>query len=128
MNFDPVITKMLESYTDNVPKIDKIREVLQQTALLGLARHQFFEHAVFYGGTALRILYGLDRYSEDLDFSLIKADPNFDFSPFIEGMHQELRAMGFELDVAIRKSRNGDLVRIFESKYTRSFIIYQGSS
>lgn len=94
---------MLDSYTDKTPQIDKIREILQQTALLGLSRHQFFEHAVFYGGTALRILYGLDRYSEDLDFSLIKPNPDFNFTPFLEGMHRELGAMGFELDVAVHK-------------------------
>ncbi len=94
---------MLENYPDNMPTIDKIREILQQAALLGLSRHQFFEHAVFYGGTALRILYGLDRYSEDLDFSLIRPNPEFDFTPFIEGMNQELKALGFELDVQIRK-------------------------
>jgi hypothetical protein len=86
-----------------MPQIDKLREVLQQTALLGLARHQFFQHAAFYGGTALRILYGLDRYSEDLDFSLLKPNPDFNFTPFLYGMHQELMSMGFELDVDFRK-------------------------
>ena len=103
MSFDLSIKQMLESYTDQTPQIDKLREILQQTALLGLARHQFFEHAVFYGGTALRILYGLDRYSEDLDFSLLKADPNFNFTPYIEGMHRELESMGFQLDVQMRE-------------------------
>lgn len=102
MNFDLSIQKMLESYPDNVPQVDKLREVLQQTALLGLARHHFFEHAIFYGGTALRILYGLDRYSEDLDFSLIKPNSDFNFAPFLEGMHRELEAMGFNLDVTVR--------------------------
>lgn len=103
MNFNPNIQKMLEGYKDNLPMVDKIREILQQTALLGLARHQFFEHAVFYGGTALRILYGLDRYSEDLDFSLIKPNSQFDFKPFLEGMHTELQAMGFTFDVSVGK-------------------------
>ena len=105
MNFDSSIKKMLESYTDQVPEIDKLREILQQTALLGLTRHHFFEHAVFYGGTALRILYGLDRYSEDLDFSLIKPDPDFNFAPFLKGMHRELEAMGFQLDVTVREKK-----------------------
>lgn len=103
MNFDSSIKQMLNSYPDNMPQVDKLREILQQTALLGLARHQFFQHAVFYGGTALRILYGLDRYSEDLDFSLLKPDPDFDFTPFLHGMQQELLAMGFELDVDLRE-------------------------
>ncbi len=103
MNFDSNIKQMLNSYPDTMPQIDKLREVLQQTALLGLARHHFFQHAVFYGGTALRILYGLDRYSEDLDFSLLKPDSDFDFSPFLHGMNQELKAMGFEVDIDLRK-------------------------
>lgn len=103
MNFDSSIKQMLQNYKDDVPEIDKLREILQQTALLGLARHHFFEHAVFYGGTALRILYGLDRYSEDLDFSLIKPSAEFNFAPFLEGMNQELKGMGFELDVKTRE-------------------------
>lgn len=107
MNFDSSIKQMLNSYPDAMPQIDKLREILQQTALLGLARHQFFQHAVFYGGPALRILYGLDRYSEDLDFSLLKPDPDFNFTPFLHGMHQELMAMGFELDIQLRK-KNAD--------------------
>jgi predicted nucleotidyltransferase component of viral defense system len=77
----------------------KIREVLQQTALLGLERCGFFEKAAFYGGTALRILYGLDRFSEDLDFTLLKPDPSFDFIPFLEGMKKELSSVGFHMEV-----------------------------
>lgn len=107
MNVDDSIQQMIKSFPDQMPEIDKLREVLQQTALLGLARHQFFEHAVFYEGTALRILHGLDRYSEDLDFSLIRSDPEFDFSPFLHGMNRELQAMGFDLDVSVRK-KNAD--------------------
>jgi predicted nucleotidyltransferase component of viral defense system len=103
MSFDDSIKKMLSVYADNVSQIDKLREVLQQTALLGLARHQFFEHAAFYGGTALRILYGLDRYSEDLDFTLLMPNPDFNFAPFLDGMHQEIKSMGFELEVIERK-------------------------
>lgn len=103
MSFDSSIKRMLDSNSDKMSQVEKLREILQQTALLGLVRHHFFEHAVFYGGTALRILYGLDRYSEDLDFSLIKPKPDFNFNPFLEGMHRELEAMGFQLDVAVRQ-------------------------
>src|ERR1700678_521101 len=83
----------------------KIREILQQTALLGLERNGFFEKAAFYGGTALRILYGLDRFSEDMDFTLLKPDPNFDFEPFLEGMRKELYSFGFNMDVS-KKAKN----------------------
>lgn len=103
MKFDLHIQKMLQNYPAKTPELDKLREVLQQAALLGLARNNFFEHAVFYGGTALRILYGLDRYSEDLDFSLINPNPKFDFKPFIEGMHNELQGMGFDLQIQVNK-------------------------
>lgn len=76
-----------------------IKEILQELALVGLWRAHFFEHAAFYGGTSLRILYGLNRFSEDLDFTLLK--PNNDFSlesynGFIKG---ELEAYGFRVEV-----------------------------
>lgn len=85
----------------------KVREILQQTALLGLERTGFFEKAAFYGGTALRILYGLDRFSEDLDFTLLKSDPMFDFAPFLEGLRKELFAFGFNMEVS-QKIKNAE--------------------
>ena len=54
-----------------------LREIMQEVALAGLYRAGFFEKAAFYGGTALRILHGLDRFSEDLDFSLLQHDDDF---------------------------------------------------
>lgn len=85
----------------------KIREILQQTALLGLQRHGFFEKAAFYGGTALRLLYGLDRFSEDLDFSLFSPNSDFDFTSYLEGMRKELNAMGFQMEVK-KKEKNSE--------------------
>jgi hypothetical protein len=94
------IKSILSHYSDSkISQQTKLREILQQTALLGLERHGFFEKAAFYGGTALRILYGLDRFSEDLDFTLLKSHPKFDFSPFLEGMKKELASFGFEMEV-----------------------------
>jgi len=57
-----------------------LREIMQEIVLLGLWRSKFFETAAFYGGTSLRMLHGLDRYSEDMDFSLLTATPGFDSS------------------------------------------------
>lgn len=92
----------------------KVREILQQTALLGLERHGYFEKAAFYGGTALRILYGLDRFSEDLDFTLLKPDEKFDFTPFLEGMRKELVSFGFDMEVATKtKSVETNIVSAF---------------
>jgi len=84
----------------------KVREILQQTALLGLERQGFFEKAAFYGGTALRILYGLDRFSEDLDFTLLKPEEDFDFGPFLEGMAKEIKSFGFNMEVTKKVKNN----------------------
>jgi predicted nucleotidyltransferase component of viral defense system len=94
------IKTMINQYQNSrINEETKLREILQQTALLGLERHGFFEKAAFYGGTALRILYGLDRFSEDLDFTLLKPNPHFDLVPYLEGMKKELSSFGFEMDV-----------------------------
>jgi len=68
------ITRMLDRYECQSVEdyVRALREIMQEIALLGLWRSKFFEKAAFYGGTALRILYGMDRFSEDLDFSLLK--------------------------------------------------------
>ncbi len=72
-----------------------LRKVVQELALLGLWRSKFFEHAAFYGGTALRILYGLDRFSEDLDFSLLRPRPDFPFDRHLDAVRMELASFGF---------------------------------
>jgi predicted nucleotidyltransferase component of viral defense system len=79
--------------------VKALREILQEIALLGLWRSRFFERAAFYGGTALRILYGMDRYSEDLDFSLLKPEAEFDLSRYCNALEKEIRSFGFEATV-----------------------------
>jgi predicted nucleotidyltransferase component of viral defense system len=76
-----------------------LNEIVQEIALLGLYRGGFFANAAFYGGTALRIFYGLDRFSEDLDFSLLKSDKNFDLTSFTQVVQDELGAYGLEMTV-----------------------------
>jgi predicted nucleotidyltransferase component of viral defense system len=80
-----------------------LREILQSLALLGLWRARFFEHSAFYGGTALRILYGLDRFSEDLDFSLLLPSASFDFQVYASALERELNAFGFEVTFETKK-------------------------
>src|SRR5271156_4717077 len=76
-----------------------LKEIMQEIALLGLWRSKFFEHAAFYDGTSLRILYGLDRFSEDLDFSLLKPQEDFTLSPYLGSVEMELKGMGFSVTV-----------------------------
>lgn len=79
-----------------------LKEVMQEIALLGLWRSKFFENAVFYGGTALRVLYGLDRFSEDLDFSLLEKRKNFDLADYCEALKRELASFGFAVEIESR--------------------------
>jgi predicted nucleotidyltransferase component of viral defense system len=95
---------MLEKY--DLSTADKtyeaLREILQEIVLLGLYRAGFFDHAVFYGGTALRILYGLDRFSEDLDFSLLEADEAFDLGKYRDSIVETLQTFGFEVNIQLK--------------------------
>ena len=79
-----------------------LREIMQEIALLGLWRSKFFENAAFYGGTAMRVLYGLDRFSEDLDFSLLKPMSDFDIAKYLAALQKELEAFGFDVRVEQR--------------------------
>jgi predicted nucleotidyltransferase component of viral defense system len=88
-----------------------LREILQEIALLGLWRSKFFEKGAFYGGTALRILYGLDRFSEDLDFSLLQPQPNFDLSRYSKALQTEMRSFGFEVTVDSKERRTPGAVQ-----------------
>ena len=79
-----VLTEMLKKYQAEslTDKKNAVKEVMQELVLCALSRSGFFKHAAFYGGTALRIFYGLDRFSEDLDFSLMKPDPDFELAGY----------------------------------------------
>ena len=78
-----------------------LRDLLQKICLLGLWRSGFFEHAAFYGGTALRMLYGLDRFSEDLDFSLFKPQPEFQLRDYLNYVQRELKAWNISAEVSM---------------------------
>ena len=79
--------------------INALREILQEVALLGLWRSKFFEKGAFYGGTALRILYGLDRFSEDIDFSLLEPLDAFELTSYTTFLQKEIKGFGFEVHV-----------------------------
>jgi len=99
------ISNMLERYECRTRDdyTNALREILQDVALLGLWRSKFFEHAAFYGGTALRLLYGMDRYSEDLDFSLLKTDDAFSLGTYGEALCREVSSFGFDVDFEDQK-------------------------
>lgn len=96
-----VIEEMLKEYNAETLEEKKlaIKEIIQEIVLCGLSRAGFFDKAAFYGGTALRIFYGLDRFSEDLDFSLKKKDEDFDLSSYFGTLEKEVRAFGLNLKI-----------------------------
>ena len=104
---DKAIIDMLAEYNCKT-KIDysnALKEIIQEVSLLGLWRSKFFEYAAFYGGTSLRILYGLNRFSEDMDFSLLKPNPEFELGPHLKAIEEELLAFGFEVSVEKKKKK-----------------------
>ncbi len=78
------------------------REMVQQIVLVGLARGGFFKYASFYGGTALRIFYGLNRYSEDLDFTLNEKNLDFCLEKYISKIEEVALSYGLSLKISCK--------------------------
>ena len=87
---------MLSAYdiTTEQKRRNAIFEVNQQIILAGLYNGGFFEKAAFYGGTCLRIFHRLQRFSEDLDFSLLQSDENFDFTQYFQPIIDQFSMVG----------------------------------
>lgn len=120
------IARMLDKYDcqNLTDYTNALREILQEIALLGLWRGKFFEKAAFYGGTALRILYGLDRFSEDIDFSLLQPAKNFDLSGYAAFLQKECEAFGFEVRFdKIEKSSQSPVQSAFLKAQTRKQLL-----
>lgn len=100
-SLNAVIEQMLKPYEAQTlyDKENAIKEVVQEIVLCGLSRAGFFQPAAFYGGTALRIFYGLDRFSEDLDFSLKAPDANFDLAAYLPTLEKEVRSYGLNFKI-----------------------------
>lgn len=121
-----VITEMLKNYPLNSigDYENALKEIIQELTLLGLFRAKFFEHAAFYGGTALRILYGLDRFSEDLDFSLLKPNPDFELESYISSLKEELASFGFQCDIEKKdKKKKGRVESAFLKTNTLNLLL-----
>lgn len=95
-----VVEQMLERIPagSDAQRSQALREVMQEIALAGLYRRGFFGKAAFYGGTCLRIFQQLPRFSEDLDFSLLRPDPEFSLQPYLRGLEEEFAALGIDVE------------------------------
>nr|WP_219723536.1 nucleotidyl transferase AbiEii/AbiGii toxin family protein [Akkermansia muciniphila] len=124
-----VFDEMLASYetgSDN-DRLNAVHEVMQQVALGGLYNGGFFNKAAFYGGTCLRIFHGLDRFSEDMDFSLLAPDPGFRLDPYFEAITTEFAALGQSIDITTKeKTAQSTIQSAFLKSDTAQYDIHLG--
>ena len=100
MSIDVIQNRLLTYQSQTILEQEHaLKEITQEIALLALARAGFFRVAAFQGGTCLRILYGLERFSEDLDFVLEKPDHQFNWTTYLNTMRDEFNAYGFTLEI-----------------------------
>lgn len=119
-----MIKEWLESYNpkNKEEALQALREIMQEIALAGLQRAGFFEKAAFYGGTALRIFYGLDRFSEDLDFSLLEVLPDFSLDKYLDAILIEFESLGMDVSVKEKEKTNRNNI---ESAFLKSETLWR---
>ncbi len=119
-----MIKDWLNSYSPNNREeaVHALREIMQEIALAGLYRAGFFEKAAFYGGTALRIFYGSDRFSEDLDFSLLDDDSDFSLTRYLEAVQLEFQSLGMNISIREKIKSNASNV---ESAFLKSETVWR---
>ena len=111
-----VIEQMLSKYEikNTNDEINALKEIIQEIVLSGLSRGRFFDEVAFYGGTALRVFYKLDRFSEDLDFALVSPNKEFDLSKYFTYIEKELKAYGLNLEIKSKqKSIDSNITSAF---------------
>lgn len=120
------ITQLLSRYecTTKQDYKNALKEIIQEIALLGLWRSKFFEKAAFYGGTSLRILFGLNRFSEDLDFSLLEPEEDFNLSAYKKAIETELMQFGFNVSFTQKqKNQESPIVSAFLKGNTKEHLL-----
>jgi predicted nucleotidyltransferase component of viral defense system len=110
-----IIEERIKEYrpVNQLEELNAFKEIVQELTLFALSRSNFFHNAAFQGGTALRILYALPRFSEDLDFSLIKPNADFTWKPFLTEIQLEFEAYGLQLEVQDRTNTDQAVRKAF---------------
>ncbi len=103
-----LFNQMLSAYdlTTEQQKLNATFEVNQQIILAGLYNGGFFNEAAFYGGTCLRIFHGLQRFSEDMDFSLLAPNDKFDFTNFFQPIIDQFAMVGRNIEIKKKDKKN----------------------
>ncbi len=110
-----MIQQRLLSYNckTDIEEQQAIREITQEVVLAALGRGDFFKHALFQGGSCLRIFYGLNRFSEDLDFILQKPAPDFQLKNYLRYLTDELSAYGYNIEITDREKADSTIKKAF---------------
>ena len=99
--------------TSKRDELNAFKEIAQEIALLALSRAEFFKHAAFQGGTCLRIIYNLPRFSEDLDFIMFNPTPEFAWQPYLDAIKLEFDSWGLSLQVKDRSDADTIVKKAF---------------
>ena len=121
-----VLKNMLDKYEikNSIDETNAMKEIIQEIVICGLSRGGFFNEAAFYGGTALRIFYGLNRFSEDLDFALLKPNKDFDLSKYFPFIEKEVQAYGLNLTITEKeKTKDSNIMSAFLKGDTKEHIL-----
>src|ERR1700722_5695203 len=99
-----IIQDRLRSYRalSKQEELSALQAIYQEIALAGLARSDFFKLAAFQGGTALRLVHQLRRFSEDLDFVLLKPSGLFQWQSYLKAIKIEFTSCGLNLEIKER--------------------------
>ena len=121
-----VLQNMLSKYEikNTTDETNAMKEIIQEIVICGLSRGGFFKEAAFYGGTALRIFYGLNRFSEDLDFALLEPNKEFDLSKYFSFIEKEVQAYGLNLTITAKeKNKDSNILSAFLKGDTKEHIL-----
>jgi len=110
-----LIEERLKEYSiqNKQDELNALKEISQEIALSTLSRADFFKKAAFQGGTCLRIIYGLNRFSEDMDFVLFHTNPSFLWQPYLYQIQEEFTSYGLHLEAQDRSETDQAVKKAF---------------
>ena len=124
MNMMSSIQSMMDRYQPQNAEAyrNALKEIVQEIALYGMSKSNLFQEGAFYRETALRIFYGLHRFSEDMDFSLVHPNPSFALSDYLPAVEEELSAVGLKMRV---EQKNKTKVTDIQSAFIKGGTLIQ---
>lgn len=108
-----ILKQMLDLYECKTLEDEKnaVKEIMQEIALAGLAKSDFFKKCAFYGGTALRIFYDLERFSEDLNFTLLTTDEHFSLEPYYSFIQNTVESLGLRFEIYEKEKQGSSTIK-----------------